>query len=141
MKFKEMNIYSKILYVLGIVNFIEAIAGIIYAIFTFFKVTSIVDTLKTRMLSYPNIFTLDKATKYSAIVLFISWLVVLLISLLEIRAAKDNTKILLPFIFVTINFVLEIIEIFTNGFSISVIFSTLSFIVCLIILLNNKRNT
>lgn len=145
MKFKEMNIWSKILYVLGILGVIEFIINLIYSIYTFFTSSAISNSAKQELLKYSFTLPVDDISKIMSIIIIVSSLVILIMALLDIRAAKDNSKIMLPLILESLNFILLIVSIFSSEISLANILGgiidSICFLACIMIFINNKKTS
>lgn len=126
MKFKEMDIWSKILYIAGLLGLVESIVGILYG-------------------AYNLIFVSDQTAKSLGSVLIVTWVICLLFFCLEINAAKDNKKILIPLIFSTLNLILTVVSAFEGELNpsktISATIGLLSCISCVVIFINNKKTS
>lgn len=137
MKFKEMNTWSKILYVLGIISVVEGVYSIAYAIVVYMQGESNFLSKYASMLT-TNQYNSQLFNAYLISLVLVA-LLTIVVGLLNIRGAKNNNKILIPFIFSTVNCALYVYNVFSGQISVGVLISLLQFVACLMIFINNRK--
>lgn len=147
MKFKDMDVWSKVLFVISIIAIIDAVLCVVIGITALAGAGALGADLLARVqnaLTTNGIsLTATEAIKYSGIALLIFAVLELIVALLELRAAKDNKKIMIPFVLACIGMVLYVIGFIKSGLAnvdaIQIVTDLIEFVACLMIFLNSRK--
>lgn len=149
MKFKDMNVWSKVLFVIAIISIVDAVLCVVIGIAAIVGAGSLGADLLGRVsnaLAANGIadMTAVDAVKYSGIALIIYAVLESVVALLELRAAKDNKKIMLPFIIACVGMVLYVIGFFRSGLAnvdaLQIATDLIEFVACLMVFINSKKS-
>lgn len=146
MKFSEMNVWSKVLYVFGVLGLIEAVVVIAFSALMIAGVGLVEAEQLAELTKYAAYFGTssgEELVKGVCIALIIAYVFTAIISWLEVRAAKNNKKVMIPLVLSAISFVMSVVSIAQNGFATSDIIPTvitvLGLVSCVMIYTNNKK--
>lgn len=109
MKYKNMDGWSKFLFIVGWVGVIGSIISALMGIFITMNPTAFTDQFAEDVVSA------------SGITLIITGVVGAVVSWLDIRAAKDNSKVMLPLILTIADLVLYVVSVVMGSVSTSTV--------------------
>lgn len=144
MKFKEMNTWSKVLFVVGwigiVCSVLTAILGILFAT----NAASIGTDYVVANAATASGLTGAELIKATGISLAIVGVVDVIVSWFSVRAAKNNSKVMLALVFNAIDTVMNIIAMINTSslstYLAGVIISAVGLVACIMILNNNKKS-
>lgn len=118
MKFKEMDTWSKILFIIGIVGIIRNGITLLEGIFSYVYANVLGDLIVTDLIDLSKTgLNAAEAVQLTCIVLIVVAIIGLLVAWLSIRAAKGKGKCTIPMVVMIMNAIIYLSSICSGSFS------------------------
>lgn len=145
MKYKEMSIWGKVLFVLAVIAVVGAHIVLILSVLAMLGIATdlyTIERLADQITKHNLTLSEDQATTYSAYTLCVMSIVSVLIGWIEVHTARGKINPLVLIVLGALNFIFLIGEIFEGNFDIGQILPTLwggAELVCLIMLYKERK--